>query len=136
MLYYPPMQRLLIASCAALVCVAILSAETGTKKDDHIYRAGRDGVTAAKPIRTPHPEPPKLKATKPGKKNKENTKVEWVTGYVGKDGKFHAARAQSPDHEFESYALKTVAEWEFVPCRRKGVPVNCTMAFEITFHPH
>ncbi|HKW76438.1 MAG TPA: energy transducer TonB [Terriglobales bacterium] len=131
------MRRLLIVFCIVLVHVAVSGGETGTKKDDHIYRSGHDGVTAPLPLRTPHTEPPKLSPSESRKKGKERTEVLWLSGYVGKDGKFHAARVmQSTNHEFEKYALKMVEEWEFSPCKRKGVPVNCTMALEITFHPH
>ena len=131
------MRRLLITSFVALVYVAALGAESVAKKKDQIYKSGVDGVTAAKPIRMPHLEPPKLPASKSGKESKERTEVVSLWGYVETDGKFHHAKVvKSTNHELDSYALKTVAQWEFVPCKQNGVPITCALALEITFHPH
>ena len=132
-LNYLPMGLLQLSICSVIVIGALFAADSKPRGDDRIYKIGSD-VTAPKPILTPHPEAQQLPEKKPGHKNKHTRGVVVLSGYVGKDGKFHGlAVVRSPNPALDSVALKTVEQWRFHPCTRKGVPVNCATALEISF---
>lgn len=136
MLYYGRMRAFLIAICCVVAFTLAFAGDSKTSSDDRIYKVGSD-VTAPKAILTPRPEPQELPEKKPGHKNKHATGVVVLSGYVGKDGKFHDAKVvRSAEPSLDSAALKAVAQWQFHPCMRKGVPVNCALGVEISFGLH
>lgn len=73
---------------------------------------------------------------KAGKKKQTRvTRVALISGYVGKDGRFHDARiAQSAGKDLDPKAIQKLSEWRFAPCTMKGVPVNCGLTIEVTFN--
>jgi len=95
--------------------------------------SGRDESGKAEPAKD---ESAKEKSGKPGKQKKHPyTATAVISGYVGKDGKFHAAKViRSAGKDLDPKALQKLAEWRFDPCKLKGVPVNCGMSIEVTFH--
>jgi TonB family protein len=78
----------------------------------------------------------KEKSGKPGNKKKPTyTGIAIISGYVGKDGKFHDAKVtRSAGKDLDPRALQKLSEWRFDPCKRNGVPVNCGMTIEVTFN--
>jgi TonB family protein len=78
----------------------------------------------------------KEKSGKPGKKKKPpHTGIAIISGYVGKDGKFHDAKViRSAGKDLDPKALQRLSDWRFDPCKLKGVPVNCGMTIEVTFN--
>jgi TonB family protein len=76
------------------------------------------------------------KSGKPGKKKKPpHTGIAIISGYVGKDGKFHDAKViRSAGKDLDPKALQRLSDWRFDPCKLKGVPVNCGMTIEVTFN--
>jgi TonB family protein len=81
-------------------------------------------------------ESAKEKSGKPGNKKKPTyTGIAIISGYVGKDGKFHDAKVtRSAGKDLDPRALQKLSEWRFDPCKRNGVPVNCGMTIEVTFN--
>jgi outer membrane biosynthesis protein TonB len=81
-------------------------------------------------------ESPKEKSGKPGKNKKPTyTGIAIISGYVGKDGKFHDAKVmRSAGKDLDPRALQKLSEWRFDPCKRNWVPVNCGMTIEVTFN--
>jgi TonB family protein len=81
-------------------------------------------------------ESAKEKSGKPGKKKKPpHTGIAIISGYVGKDGKFHDAKViRSAGKDLDPKALQRLSDWRFDPCKLKGVPVNCGMTIEVTFN--
>src|SRR6185437_1294020 len=126
------MSLLRLGVCVAIVVAALFAADSKPKGDDRIYKIGSD-VTPPKAILTPPPDAQALPEKKPGHKNKHTKGVVVLSGYVGKDGKFHDAKlVRSLNPALDSVALKTVAQWQFHPCMRKSVPVNCATGLEIS----
>jgi TonB family protein len=82
------------------------------------------------------PESGKETPGKPGKKKKPGyTGTAIISGYVGKDGKFHDGKViRSAGKDLDPKALQKLSEWRFDPCKLNGVPVNCGMTIEVTFH--
>jgi hypothetical protein len=78
----------------------------------------------------------KEKNGKAGKKKKPtHTAIAVISGYVGKDGRFHDAKViRSAGKDLDPKALQKLSEWRFDPCKLNGVTVNCGMKIEVTFH--
>jgi outer membrane biosynthesis protein TonB len=76
------------------------------------------------------------KSGKPGNKKKPTyTGIAIISGYAGKDGKFHDAKViRSAGKDLDPRALQKLSEWRFDPCKRNWVPVNCGMTIEVTFN--
>ena len=130
------MRTFLTGVFCVIAFTSVFAGDSKTSSDDHIYKIGAD-VKPAKAILTPQPELEEHSEKKTGHKNKHATGVVVLSGYVGKDGKFHDAKVvRSADPSLDSAALKAVAQWRFDPCVRKGVPVNCAMGVEISFNPY
>ncbi len=128
------MRALLIVTCCVVLFTPALAGDSKTNSDDRIYKIGYD-VKPPKPILTRQPEAQKAARNKPGHKSKELTGVVVLSCYVGKDGRVHDAKVvRSANAELDAAALKVVSEWEFQPCTRKGVPVNCAFGMEVSFH--
>src|SRR6185437_16866677 len=125
------MSLLRLGVCVAIVVAALFAADSKPKGDERIYKIGSD-VTPPKAILTPPPDAQALPEKKPGHKNKHTKGVVVLSGYVGKDGKFHDAElALSLNPALDSVTL--VAQWQFNLCMRKSVPVNCATGLEISF---
>ncbi len=127
------MRIFLVSICCVAALMVAYGGDSKSNSDDRIYKLGSD-VTPPKAILTPHPEMQKLPEKRPGHKNKHTTGMVVLWGYVGKDGAYHDARVvRSTNSALDSAALKAVAQWQFHPCMRRGVPVNCAMGLEISF---
>ncbi|HYL93488.1 MAG TPA: energy transducer TonB [Alphaproteobacteria bacterium] len=90
-------------------------------------------ITPPKPVNTPMASfPPSARAV-PAKNHIH--RVVLLTGYVGKDGRYHDAKVvRSAGEDYDKEALDTVKTWEFSPCTKDGQPVNCSFDVEMAFN--
>jgi len=110
------------AKAAGNVCDEQLAAQAGP-----VYRADQ-GITPAKPVRTPDPKYPK---TAVKTKGQGTVVLCLIVGPEGRVSDVRVARSLSPD--LDDAAVKTVYSWAFAPATKNGRSVASQLWTEVSF---
>lgn len=123
------MRSVFYASCL-LLAIAPGPAQQ-TKPEEPIYKLGKD-IKPPRAISSPQPN-----FSADARRGKFNGVVV-VTGYVGRDGKFHDAKVLRSigDSVLDAKVLEAAKKWTFHPCTMDDKPVNCTINIEVAIHLH